>query len=449
MKTRTILTVFLCIFLFITCKEDTDNKSDEEVYPEEMPIEAVNYLDGLPSEDVDINKIILPNGEYLLDFLSVYAPDFLAEFPNKANGEKSFLKDGGEPLVIGPQALKNTLIAEMQYWAHYFVNDNNFTDMLNDGKTPKQLSGLAYSYGSRVWNERKKPPHGACKDEVYGLDCSGLVLNCAWRTSPKLNLSDCNVAQLSDTIKWLNALKQLGKGYDKIRVREYTNQTIQFSELESGDMVFYYFGGNSPTHMGIVSKNDAGTKRIFQSNGTSGDNNCAGNYAANRGPRHISIDPLKFDGATRWKALRFEVDISGEWTGYIKCLIQPTDAIVMNFTIPVNDGGTFQAFGSGNDYNNNNPINVFLQGEYDKKNNTLSGTFTLTFPNNPDDMRKDRFSIKLDKDETPYFTLEKVTTEHTGCTIQMRLVNENSISKNKTASKQNVKIDPSAFIGEP
>jgi hypothetical protein len=114
-------------------------------------------------------------------------------------------------------------------------------------------------------------------------------------------------------------------------------------------------------------------------------------------------------------------DISGSWSVNLRCSGQQSDALTLNITIPVNEGGSFTANGSGTDYDGA-PITAQLAGEYDKQQNTLSGIFTLLFPENPDDVRKDSFTVKLEKDETDYLVMTKVV-DNTGCVLEIKLKN--------------------------
>lgn len=316
---------FLMIFLFaavlcgcLGCKKDEIQVNNEE--PDVLSTEAVIFLDNLDTEEIDLNEIILPDGENLLDFMFEYAPDFFDSYPFPIEGEKFQLKS--KRSATETEKLKNTLIGAIQLWARGLAHDPNHTKMLNDGKEPKQLYGLGYSYGSRQYDKRQAPPStdATCKEAIYGLDCSGLVLVAAWGAN--LSLANGNANSLRDKTTWEKALKAKGNGYEKILVKTYTSKEIKVSELEAGD-VMYFLNGSTATHIGIVS-NQKGALKLFQSNGTPNPlkdkegkilTDCSHNYSEKRGPRAISLtEPMtwKVNGKncfTDWGVLRLVVEV--------------------------------------------------------------------------------------------------------------------------------------------
>jgi len=105
---------------------------------------------------------------------------------------------------------------------------------------------------------------------------------------------------------------------------------------------------------------------------------------------------------------------------------------------------SFSASGSGIDYNGA-PIDAQMAGEYNKQLNTLSGIFTLSFPDNPGDARKDSFSVKLEKDETEYIVMTKVV-DNTGCVLEIKLKN-NIITTGSKSSGFDGKDIPGVLVG--
>jgi hypothetical protein len=390
----------LAFFFLLSCNKD-DN-SDEQDQGEELTSEEVTYFDSQPNIEVSLEDIILPNGESVSEYQIEIE-----------SGTRDNLKTTSRPGEDGPQASKNKMLASMIVAANYLVTDSNFQYTGNDMITgfPAQ-DGLAYSFGSKEFSVRQSPPFGECTDDVYGLDCSGFIYHIF-----KAAGIDIPVGQAEDQRKveiLNNSIKEI-PGFNKIKFEDFGQ--IPQGEFETGDII-YWLRGSKAFHIGIVLKTRNEQMLIFQSNGTGKSaNNCAENYKKNRGPRTIQPGDFTLFNSRKYGIVRMTTDISGTWSVNLRCSGQQSDALTLNITIPVNEGGAFTANGSGTDYDGA-PITAQLAGEYDKQQNTLSGIFTLLFPENPDDVRKDSFTVKLEKDETEYLVMTKVV-DNTGCVLEM------------------------------
>lgn len=413
MKNQLYLITF-CVTLFLLpgCKKDDD--TSELAEGEELTSEEVAFFDSQPNVGVSFEDILLPNGESL--------DEFLLEIESE---QQDNVKSTSRPGEDGPQAAKNKMLARMIVTANFLVTDSNFQYAGNDMITgfPAQ-DGLAYSFGSKEFGVRQSPPFGECTDDVYGLDCSGFVHHIFKAAGITIPVGQAEDQRKVETLN--NSIKGL-PGFNKIKFEDFGQ--IPSGEFETGDII-YWLRGSKAFHIGIVLKTRNEQMLIYQSNGTSKSaNNCEKNYSKNRGPRTILPGDYTVFNSRKYGIVRMTTDISGGWSVNLRCSGQQSDALTLNITIPVNEGGSFTANGSGTDYDGA-PINAQLAGEYDKQQNTLSGIFTLMFPENPDDVRKDSFTVKLEKDETDYLVMTKVV-DNTGCVLEIKLKNNEITTTSK------------------
>ena len=386
MKKLINLLLILGILFFITCKKNTDDTLNS-LDAESLKSEDVAYIENLSQSTYTASDGILPNGRTVYDFLAENDPTFLQ---NLGKTKKTLL----DIKTLGTQAKKNLIIARMQAIAVYLTDRTKHTFSSEGSKKPAQI-GLAYSYGSKDYKIRQAPPAGSCKEQLYGLDCSGFIYQLAISAGLKFPQGSADTQR--KVVTWENAFKA-NPEYSKLKMQDFGQLSI--SELESGDIIYWTEGGVAK-HIGIVLKTANGLA-VFQSNGASGGT-CEKNYGTKRGPRQISLQNLSWFGST-YGIVRIVADISGEYTAYYRCTGRTTDALTLKIKFPTNTTGTFQATGTGTDYPGD-PINAVFDGTYDKKTNTLSGFLTMTFPNNPSDKRKDSFQKRLDFDDTGYFKI--------------------------------------------
>jgi hypothetical protein len=383
------MTLCVLLIIFHSCKKigELENDDTTDLFSDILSPEAVEFFDNQPTEEISLNDIILPNGENLLDFMWESNPEFFDSYPfpidapKKLRQSKSGIEKANNTLM-----LKNTLIGAIQLWARGLAHNPNHTQMLNDGKEPKQLYGLGYSYGSRQYDVRQKPPQGTCTEQIYGLDCSGFLWRAALGGGLKLAYENAVWADdLRKTETWEKSLKEKGKEYEEIQVKTYTSKEIDVSKLEAGDII-YFMVDNVAKHIGIVSnQKGVGALKLFQSNGTPNPLNgkdCSHNYSENRGTRAISLlNPMT------WKDKKGN-PIFTDW-GIVRLIVDDEEAQIREILMRL-----YNETGGANWINNTNwcsekPINEWYGIAYtkgsliinlsnDSRGNNLRGNINLS-----------------------------------------------------------------------
>jgi cell wall-associated NlpC family hydrolase len=419
--------LFLILFSGITCKKDTDNDDQARVV-DEVKIEALTpeqnaFWESQENFQLNSGDIILPNGFNIDEYLLEMDPDFYNDWNDKKSVNTTY--------DLGPQDSKNLLIAKMTKVALFLTNRNNFIfDKEGDNK-PAQ-NGLSYSYGSRIYHLRQLPPAGKCSDEVYGLDCSGFVYQVFLKAGIYLDLPTyADLQRQPKTIE--DAIKAGYPEMTKIKVEDLGK--LPTSKFESGDIIYWKNENGEAYHIGIVLKDGTGKLGIAQSNGVS-NGTCENNYGINRGPRFCNIKkailPVSENGfGDNYGIVRINADISGSWKLYLRCIGTTTDAITFDLAFPTSETNTFTINGTGIDYDGS-PFDCTGSLQYDNSTNTLSGTLYITKPSVSEFYRYDSFSIKLDRDQTDYFSFTLGESQNAGCIVEGRLVNQETMPVKKS-----------------
>ncbi|MGB3464110.1 MAG: hypothetical protein WBA74_02530, partial [Cyclobacteriaceae bacterium] len=141
---------------------------------------------------------------------------------------------------------------------------------------------------------------------------------------------------------------------------------------------------------------------------------------------------------------RINADLSGSWTLNLRCEGQTVDAINFELDFPTSSENEFVVYGSGDDYDGSK-FNCTINMSYNSASNTLSGISYITKDSAPDFYRYDSFTIKLDRDETPYFPWTLGDNQNSGCVLEGQLLNNAASasrpSKSKTISiREDIKI---------
>lgn len=416
MKTKNHLTHLVSLFCLallvaigLSCKH---NQDVEPTSPNDGLLNeaAVTELDAKARVNLKATEIILPNGYTVKAFT-----DKLNKGGRLANGRVAEVLSAS-----GPQQKKNLLITQMATKALELTNRDNFVyEKGADSTTHPAQKGLAYVYGSRDYSKRTKSK-GTCKQELYGLDCSGFLLQLA--NAAGISIPNTTAAGLSDATTWENALRKMD-GLNKVHVKDLG--ILSTDELESGDIVYWENSSGAVEHIGIVFKTSTGKLAIFDSHG-SASSKCEANYGANRGPGQLALDKINTfftsSGLTYSGTLRITTDISGSWELDFKCATQTQIAAKLNITFDPTKTGDFTSTGSGTDYNGS-PLAISVKGQYDEKKNRLTLEMTTTFPDNPSDIRIDKITVELNEDETAFVTAQKIK-QNNGCDLAIKLINK-------------------------
>ncbi len=373
---------------------DFSSQQEEGLTPAE-----IERADATESVEYNVDMIELPNGKLLGEY-SAARGHGVSRRGLRAAGTNDVTPPAA---VTGPQQKKADLIALMLKEAGRLADRSKWQVAAGEGDNEPKQDGLAYVYGSKSPDARTKATEGPCKQKLKGLDCSGMVFQIAQAADIPIPAGGASTQGKAST--WEDAMPTSWN----LKVKEVPSGEA----LESGDIVSW---GH---HIGIAGK-EGGVMKIFQSNGGYSESYCEKNYGPNRGPRAVKWTSIKKwfkddDGdVIKPTVLRIVVVLSGEFDFHLRCEGQTRDASTFKLEINNDDGGPFSAMGTGTDYNGT-PLSITLSGSYDQAKNVLSGDLVPT-PN-----RKDRFEVKLNEDDSGYFTLSKVK-DNGGCTVQGRLV---------------------------
>lgn len=418
-----LLGVFLVLALLLGCDR---GEVDEEPIDYDalgvdplLPPELEAQLAAQPTTSYTLDEIVLPNGRTVAEVLAECG---LGSGPGGQHSARMHQALS----AVGPQTQKAILLARMLATAHWLTDRSEHQhlqeDDVNGVPSPAQ-NGLAYVWGGKDKNvyERKVAKKYCTTMALYGLDCSGFITMVAGGAGVdvKDNGADQNANTLKDPVVWTTAFARMG--LTKIYAKDVGK--LHPSELESGDIVFWYMKPESPstaTHTGMILSPGDSTLVLFQSEG--GDT-CEINTRSDRGPRQ-SLLPANtfFTGAwARYTVIRIATDISGRWRLAGRCEDRDFPAFTLDLHLTQEDEQVVAASGRGTDYDGK-PLEVSMEGTYSAVNNQLGGQLEFTFPT-VGGRRVDEFSVRLNEDDTGYFPAELIYHTDTGCDLEIRLMN--------------------------
>lgn len=421
MKIKGIFLVLLASFmLFCSCDKLFPEKEEEEDYDtgKDPPLteEEVMALDSLPTIEIEPSEVILPNGMALDEYMKEMDSLFYNEWNKSISGV----------VEVGPRDVKNMLIARMNLVALSLADRSIFTFPSEGDDAPAQY-GLAYSYGSKQYMERRKPPAGSCNEKIYGLDCSGLVYHMFTASGVGFPIGPANKQRKTETI--LNALNTAYPEMKKFKVENLGR--LPASKFQSGDII-YWWNGIRAYHIGMILKGTSNRLVIAHSTGSSYEP-CERNYTwLKRGVCLSDLNTLvnsTYNQRFRenYRIVRIQTEISGEWLFHLRCQGQSIDIFQLDLEFPTGENNNFNLTKTAVDYDGS--VNTFyLTFTYDHEENILSCTYTMTDSSMPDFERKDQFSVKLEWDDTGYITAQNIYINNgSGCTEEVRLVNKETL----------------------
>jgi hypothetical protein len=415
------LMLLVLIWTFSSCAKD-EISPWERYQADQVETQPVDYLtleeDEFFASVNDVtgfnnSNIVLPNGYTIAEFLKI---------TDSLNTQSV---DRGDPYDnLGPLAAKNRLIAEITRLAQILVDKSHFQYEADGPNRPKQ-DGLVYSYGSRDYTKRYNPGKDHCLNEVYGLDCSGLMYVLFKNAGVDIGTNSvANEQRMPNFIqeKVTNAIPSL----KKLKVEDLG--TIPTNKFETGDIIYWkHQGQKSAFHIGTILKRADGSKAIFQSNGS--PNQCSTNILPRRGPRTIELNQVisffKTDDDTpTYGIVRMNTEISGKWEFHFRCEGNNYDFITHELNFPTTNQNSFKINKDFTDSDGSFNHTVF-NFAYDNSTNDLSCDYITT-----DDWiigfeRKDHFVVRLDKDDTGYFVSQNdYINNGSGCTLEVALMNK-------------------------
>jgi cell wall-associated NlpC family hydrolase len=404
--------------------------------PEEgLSPEAIELIDAAPESSYLENEVLLPNGMNLEEYSNERGITYDEVIPIGAAGAGTATTP--LPDAEGPQQKKNDVVTKMLKQARYLscgrnnprcttwdyaaAADDPATPDIDESKVMPAQTGLAYVYGSKDSAARTLPADG-CSEKTHGLDCSGLVYQLANSAGISLPVGTANTQ--ADPASWVIPDEW------QLEMKSITDGSTQ-----SGDIIAW------SGHIGIAEDGSA-DPNVISATGVPGQ--CAKNIAPPRGPRSLPMSVLSSSiGSEPTARLRLVTTLSGIFDMGIKCVDQPEEAAVIRFEINNDEGGPFQATGSGTDYDGT-PLCFTLDGTYDQTANEVSALLSLC-----DNSRQDSFAVTLLQDNTGYFPLVKVV-DNGGCFAEARLsrIQEEAAQQSslKAPAKESSKTNPGSLF---
>lgn len=413
MKKSIIWITFAMLMSIFSCKKDKiENKNSN---PEALSAAEVEILDNLPeATGFSSTSVVLPDGEILDSYLQEIDTLFYNQW-------KRITADPYDNL--GPQGARNLLIARISDVA-LNLTDRSKHQKPDEGAGKPAQNGLAYSWGSKSYTVRQTPPGGGtvCTEKIYGLDCSGFIYQLFTNAGVSLLSGPANSQRQPNVLQ--NAIKSSIPALNKVKVEDLGK--ISTSKFETGDIIYWTNSSGVATHIGIVLKDVGGNLAVFQSNGSPGNSadDCSKNMGETRGARRLQLnDPYWFGQGKAYGITRINADISGKWDLFLKCSNEPNDIAKINLDFPTDKNTSFSINKDWIDYDGD-ALRTLFEFSYDNSTNILSCIFTTTTQVQSSFIRKDSFTIKLEKDETGNISCTNLQMTPTGfCDLQVRLKN--------------------------
>lgn len=258
----------------------------------------------------------------------------------------SLLTYSGEPFGsikgITSGSIISNLINGLIIKGHELCNLKNTS--YHDDEVPYHW-GLAYSSGQRDYENRQFPPYGNAihkKYKVYGLDCSGFIINLLWNLDIKIG----GLSYIRDNDgNEGNFIPNLKKALVEYNDRMFYLTDLGYQSIDkirSGDLIVWY------RHIGLIAEKKGNSFIVLQSNGTGNplsESSQEANLKEKRGVHAFSLDKMissaqnssvKYWG-TNYKILRFayepySIEINGACNDQVgppgKPLVKPISVIV-------------------------------------------------------------------------------------------------------------------------
>jgi hypothetical protein len=285
-------------------------------------------------------------------------------------------------------------------------------------------NGLAYSSGSRNYTIRQKPSYGSCKDEVYGLDCSGLIYNLFLAAGIEIGMGT-RAEHQRQPARLQKAIRTAYPELKKVKVEDLGK--IETSLFESGDIIYWLDSKGIAFHIGMILRNNTGGLSVAQSNG-SAFTDCESNYGSRRGPRFVNINsallppPYGFDD--NYGIVRINAEISGKWDLVIRCQGADFTFLTVGLDFPTKNTNSFELHQAAVYQSDMVTYDLDFSFKYDNVSNILSCTFSTNADAYPDFYRFDSFSVKLERDDTGYFPAILGEHRNSGCAYDVKLINK-------------------------
>ncbi|MGF6601739.1 hypothetical protein P3T23_006490 [Paraburkholderia sp. GAS448] len=241
---------------------------------------TIQQLDQQSESSLAADQLMLPNGMSLESY--AVSRGISADLPSQSISALAVAKaTAALPFAASPDQKKNDVVAKLLLQARLYacgrLSTNRCTtwdytpDPSNPVIKPGQM-GLTYVHGGKTPTVRTLPDDG-CKQQTYGMDCSGLIANIAASagiTAPAGSVAQSSASAWSLPNDW------------QLKMQLVTDGTIQ-----SGDLVAWN------GHIGIAeTSGSTDSANVISSTGGTGNSNCAKNIVPPRGPRSLQAKVL-------------------------------------------------------------------------------------------------------------------------------------------------------------
>ena len=132
----------------------------------------------------------------------------------------------------------------------------------------------------------------------------------------------------------------------------------------------------------------------------------------------------------KWYGDKEEITTEANYNLGFRCANHDYDVISFNFSLNNTSGNTIDYTTEAQDYDGS-PMRVHITGKYNSSTKTLDGIFDFYFYNDPNQQRKDGFSVSLATDDSGYVDCSKVV-DNGGCYAALRIYK----SSNRQAARR-------------
>lgn len=290
-----LLTLITLVMVFSTCSENDNVEPGPittDIEHESLSDEQAAFLEAVKDTVFRLEDIILEDGQNVRAFLETNDPDFLMAYPSGRVGKTK---------ALNPREQKKMYLSRMLAFGTFLVDRTKHVYPVDGNDGPFQF-GLAYSWGSRDYDKRQRPPVEeveGCNDlKIYGLDCSGMIwaMTKASSLPPVVPKEKFRVMEISDADKWTKAFKA-SDDYKDLKMKNMGQ--LKQDKMKNGDLILW--GG----HVGIYLNG-----YFYQSNGSKLLPKCKNNLSLSKGPRLVTLtEVLNWEGLGSYKVFRIIIDL--------------------------------------------------------------------------------------------------------------------------------------------
>jgi uncharacterized protein (TIGR02145 family) len=280
------------------------------VEPDTIPQELQDLIESFPTvTELSLEEVLLPDGRTVQAFLDSLGAG------NRGVQSTQLSYDN-----LGPMDALNMFIARLTLAASEFI----FYDPPPIYDPPSVLkrdqSRLAYVWGGKNHLEPNAGVGNLCTEQVYGLDCSGLVSQMLMKAGVhKMTLDKSKFANAEYLAPKLREPKNIERliresidPLKEIRFRRIPKEKFidDTEKFQSGDFIYWYNPEKS-VHIAVIYRVGGNNLKVVQSNGKSAefsDLECDSNITkTNRGVRGFAANSKNLTSFGEWGILRPEL----------------------------------------------------------------------------------------------------------------------------------------------